>query len=154
MKCAWIILKPSPRPPLTLSMEKFVFQETGPCDQKDQGLGTTARQDVYISLVTSPWSGFHWVPLNVSPFCSHESDEGTSPGGPGVVLGPVRSQCRGPGFYLGNELLHTTAKIGHCCCSVTQSCPALSDPTDAACQTSLSFTISQSLLKLMSIDWE
>ena len=35
------------------------------------------------------------------------------------------------------------------CCSVTQSCPRLR-PT--ACQTSLSFTISRSLLKLMSIE--
>ena len=36
------------------------------------------------------------------------------------------------------------------CCSVTQSFPTLCDPTDATHQASLSFTISQSLLKLMS----
>ena len=35
--------------------------------------------------------------------------------------------------------------------SVTQSCMTLFDPMTAALQTSLSFTISQSLLKLMSI---
>ena len=38
------------------------------------------------------------------------------------------------------------------CCSVTESCPTLCDPMTAACQVSLSFTISQSLLKLMSIE--
>ena len=37
------------------------------------------------------------------------------------------------------------------CCSVTQSCLTLCDPMDAACQVSLSFTISWSFLKLMSI---
>ena len=40
-----------------------------------------------------------------------------------------------------------------CCCSVTQSCLTLCDPWTAAHQASLSFTISQSWLKLMSIDW-
>ena len=38
-----------------------------------------------------------------------------------------------------------------CCCSVSQSCPTLCDPWTAACQASQSFTISWSLLKLMSI---
>ena len=37
-------------------------------------------------------------------------------------------------------------------CSVTQSCQTLCDPWTAAHQASLSFTISQSLLKLMSIE--
>ena len=37
-------------------------------------------------------------------------------------------------------------------CSVAQSCLTLCDPMEAACQASLSFTISQSLLKLMSIE--
>ena len=40
-----------------------------------------------------------------------------------------------------------------CCCSVTQLCPTLCNPMDsAACQVFLSFTISWSLLKLMSIE--
>ena len=39
-----------------------------------------------------------------------------------------------------------------CCCSVAQSCPAPCDPRTAACHVSLFFTISQSLLKLMSIE--
>ena len=38
-----------------------------------------------------------------------------------------------------------------CCCSVAQSCPTLCDPMDCSLQASLSFTISRSLLKLMSI---
>ena len=39
-----------------------------------------------------------------------------------------------------------------CCCSVPQSCSTLSTPWSTAHQTSLSFTISRSLLKLMSIE--
>ena len=38
------------------------------------------------------------------------------------------------------------------CCSVAQSCPTLCTPWTAAQWTSLSFTISQSLFKLMSIE--
>ena len=38
-----------------------------------------------------------------------------------------------------------------CCCSVTQSCPSLATPGTAARQASLSFTISQHLLKPMYI---
>ena len=38
------------------------------------------------------------------------------------------------------------------CCSVTQSCPTLCDPMDCSTPASLSFIISQSLLKLMSIE--
>ena len=38
------------------------------------------------------------------------------------------------------------------CCSIAQSCPTLCNPTIAVCQASLSFTISQSLLKLMSVE--
>ena len=39
-----------------------------------------------------------------------------------------------------------------CCCLVTQLCPTLRDPWTAAHQASLSITMSQSLLKLMSIE--
>ena len=39
-----------------------------------------------------------------------------------------------------------------CCCSVTKSCLTLCNPWTAARQASLSFTISLSLLKLMSIE--
>ena len=38
------------------------------------------------------------------------------------------------------------------CCSVAQSCPTLCDPMDCSTQSSLSFTNSQSFLKLMSIE--
>ena len=40
-----------------------------------------------------------------------------------------------------------------CCCSVAKSCPTLTTPWAAAHQASLSFTTSQSLLRLMSIGW-
>ena len=41
-----------------------------------------------------------------------------------------------------------------CCCfsSVAKSCPTLCDPVDCSLQASLSFTVSWSLLKLMSIE--
>ena len=39
-----------------------------------------------------------------------------------------------------------------CCCSVTTQCPTPGDPWIAAHQASLSFSASQSLLKLMSIE--
>ena len=39
-----------------------------------------------------------------------------------------------------------------CCCSVAKSCPILCDPMDWAHQVPLSFTISWSLLKLMSME--
>ena len=39
-----------------------------------------------------------------------------------------------------------------CCSSVAQLCLTLCDPWTAACQTSLSFTVSPSLLKPMSIE--
>ena len=47
-------------------------------------------------------------------------------------------------------LIHPPVHPPLCCCSVAPSC--LCDPMDAARQASLSFTISQSLLKLMSIE--
>jgi len=65
-----------------------------------------------------------------------------------------------PHFFRGKSF-ETTVKLldwgpGRrvCCCycSVTWSCPTLGDPTAAARQASLSFTISRSLLKLMSIE--
>ena len=39
-----------------------------------------------------------------------------------------------------------------CCYSVSKSCPTICNPQTVACQVSLSFTISWSLLKLMSIE--
>ena len=39
-----------------------------------------------------------------------------------------------------------------CCCSVIKSCMTLCDPTNCSTQSSLSFIISWSLLKLMSIE--
>ena len=49
-----------------------------------------------------------------------------------------------------HEFEHTYKHIKACCCSVTQSCLTLCDPMDT--RLPLSFTISQSLLKLMSTE--
>ena len=51
--------------------------------------------------------------------------------------------------YNNNRQRHTLSII---CCSVTKSCLTLYDPWMPAHQTSLFFTVSQSLLKLMSLD--
>ena len=51
----------------------------------------------------------------------------------------------------GNEQLQTLGGLCCCYCSVTKLYPTLCDPWAAACQAPLSSTISQSLLKLMSI---
>ena len=45
-----------------------------------------------------------------------------------------------------------TVIVSQICCPVAKSCPTLWPPWPAACQTSLSFTTSQSLFKLMSIE--
>ena len=42
--------------------------------------------------------------------------------------------------------------MGCCCCLFAKSCPTLCNPMDYSTSTSLSFTISWSLLKLMSIE--
>ena len=57
-------------------------------------------------------------------------------------------------LYLGNIKEYISLIVLACCwyCSVTKSCPTLCEPMDCTPQASLSFTISQSLLKLMSIE--
>ena len=50
------------------------------------------------------------------------------------------------GVQQSNSIIHVS------CCSVTQLCPTLVTPWTAAHQASLSFTISWSLFKLMSIE--
>ena len=44
------------------------------------------------------------------------------------------------------------ASFRQCCCSSTKSCPTFCSPVHSAHQASLSFTLSRSLLKLMSIE--
>ena len=55
---------------------------------------------------------------------------------------------------IGRQILYHFGKPqnAYCCCSVTQSCPTLCAPWNAAHQASLSFTLSRSLLKLMSTE--
>ena len=56
-------------------------------------------------------------------------------------------------FPSGHQSIEVSASARtFCCCSVNQLCPTLCDRIDSACQASLSYTISQSLFKLMSID--
>ena len=53
-----------------------------------------------------------------------------------------------PGVSKGEEKLEDFIYLdGLCCCSVTMLCPTLCDPMDCSMPPSLSFTISQSLLK-------
>ena len=59
------------------------------------------------------------------------------------------TQGSNPGLPNRRQTLH---QLSHCCCSVAKSCPVLCNPWTAACQASLSFTISQILLKFMSIE--
>ena len=47
---------------------------------------------------------------------------------------------------------HSTYTDKTCCWSVTKSCPLIVTPWTVACQVSLSFTLSWSLFKLMSIE--
>ena len=65
----------------------------------------------------------------------------------------MRVQCAVNSEPPTPELFYEThSSILFCWCSVTKSCPNLEAQWAAACQASLSFTISQSLLKLMSIE--
>ena len=54
-------------------------------------------------------------------------------------------------FPLSSRLQIHFIHISNCCCSVIQSCLTSCNPMNCATQASMSFTISQSLLKLMSI---
>ena len=55
---------------------------------------------------------------------------------------------------IGRQILYHFGKPqnAYCCCSVTQSCPTLCAPWNAAHQASLSFTLSRSLPKLLSTE--
>ena len=57
-------------------------------------------------------------------------------------------------FYEGDSYRFKVCayQLPYCCCSVALLCPTLCDPWTAAHQAFLSFTISQSLFKLMSIE--
>ena len=55
-------------------------------------------------------------------------------------------------LFAAASVKHTCEFIYCCCCSVTQSCPILHDSMDGRRLGFLSFTISRSLLKLMSIE--
>ena len=78
---------------------------------------------------------------------------------PRATASPDQSPCFQPCFSVvqsspcsQSELLKNINQNIHCCCSVTKPCLTLWDPMNPAQQASLSFTISWSLLKLMSIE--
>ena len=54
--------------------------------------------------------------------------------------------------YYGNMVTLLKMNLKHCCCSVTTLCSTLSNPMDCSIPSFPSFTISQSLLKFMSIE--
>ena len=98
-----------------------------------------------LQMVTGAWP--EWVgSVNVFPLTKGE----------GVCLFSHSSWLSGPGWCqalvipLFPEDSPLVSSIY--CCSVTQSRPTLAIPWTAACQASLSFTISQSLLKLVSLE--
>ena len=53
---------------------------------------------------------------------------------------------------LHSEIMYALPLRSCCCCSVTKSCLILCNPMDCSTPDSLSFTVSQSLLKLMSFE--
>ena len=54
--------------------------------------------------------------------------------------------------FVGCETILYADVMLDCCCSVTKSCPSLCDPIDCSLSGFLSFIISRSLLKFMSIE--
>ena len=54
--------------------------------------------------------------------------------------------------FVGCETILYADVMLDCCCSVTKSCPTLCDPMDCSLSGFLSFIISRSLLKFMSIE--
>ena len=84
-------------------------------------------------------------PASPRETCALQNFEGWKPN----IL--ERSELASLHPYLSSCTL-ITPRSHCCCCSVAKSCPALWTPWTAACQASLSFAISQSLLKLMSIE--
>ena len=54
-------------------------------------------------------------------------------------------------MYSGLSFSDSEIRWNTSCCSVAQSCLIICDPMSPACQASLSFTISRTLLKLMSV---
>ena len=58
-------------------------------------------------------------------------------------------------YMLTQNFIGIVVLVGFCCCcSVARSCPTFWNPWTAARQASLSFSITQSFFKLMSIDFE
>ena len=99
----------------------------------------------------------HWSRLNHMPLSGKKRQLHTDLHGIGkkAVSPKVRGGCccfqRWRGEILGcSSSTHQTLS---CCCLVTMSCPTVATPWTTACQASLFFISSQSLLRLMSLSW-
>ena len=67
-----------------------------------------------------------------------------------LVNMPIASSAKGP--FVDHSLRKHISYLYICCCSVTQLCLTLLTPWTAAHQASQTFTVSQSLPRLMSIE--
>ena len=76
------------------------------------------------------------------------------PGRRGDMCGPRRRvrEARGDGAGALTPATEEKRSICEVCCSATKSCPILCDPLNCSMLGSPSFSISQSLLKLMSVE--
>ena len=94
-----------------------------------------------------PQRGLRSMAAAPGPGLSSLSHQDSS--GPPCFLEALSGRPRLTSAGITAQPLHTPP---YSCCSVAQSCPNLCDPTDCSTQASLSFTISWSLLKLLSIE--
>ena len=123
------------------------------------------RFDLWVRKI--PWSG-KWQPIQVflpGKFHGEGSLVGHSLGGV-KELDTTEPLSMLPSLTLSSSKLrnlfifgyptpgkqHNNFSTNMCYCSVSKACLTLCDHTDCTCQASLSFTVSGSLLKLMSIE--
>ena len=94
-----------------------------------------------VQLFASPWTGVLQAPLSME-FSRQEHCSGL----------PFPSPRDHPDAGIGPASVVSPALAGGLFTTVARSCPTLHGPMDCRHQASLSFTISPSLLKLMSIE--
>ena len=111
------------------------------------GTSSTLARSVLVPILHS----FFFFFLNVFfTFCLHSTDYGSIVPQPGIKAMPPAWKGKVSATGLpGKSPSHPSLSV--CWSSVTQSC-LFATPGTAACQASLSITVSRSLLKLMSIE--
>ena len=105
-----------------------------------------------LQLFGTPWTVAHQVPLSME-----SSGKNTGVGFHALLQGIFPTQGSNLGLLHCSQILYYVSHQGspnipNCCCLVTHRVQLFATPNTAACQVSLSFTISWSLLKLMSIE--